>query len=192
MFSSCLTLPLILIIIPAIKLIVQVWLSFPLQQCLNNSVCILLGEARGWTYLGMATSKYIIYTKFMDKYQWPKSIGYVQFCTSIQRDMLSAIQLSIQWPLDRSMLLQFSMHMLHWENQCTGKWWTRHSGNTMAYQTINTGKHATTRAKKKLPHKFSKDHRPLNSHKWPSSGNKPFKTRLPFLAKLLVLCSQTF
>ena len=42
-------------------------------------------------------AKYIIYTKFTDKYQRPKIIGYVQFCAPIQTDMLSTINPAIQW-----------------------------------------------------------------------------------------------
>ena len=41
--------------------------------------------------------KYIIYTKFTDKYQRPKIIRYVQFCSPIQRDMLSTIESTNQW-----------------------------------------------------------------------------------------------
>ena len=42
-------------------------------------------------------AKYITYTKFMDKQQWPKIIGYIQFCSPIQKDMLSTIDSSIHW-----------------------------------------------------------------------------------------------
>ena len=42
-------------------------------------------------------AKYITYTKFMDKQQQPKIIGYIQFCSPIQKDMLSTIDSSIHW-----------------------------------------------------------------------------------------------
>ena len=42
-------------------------------------------------------AKYIVYTKFINRYQRPKIIGYVQFCSPIQTAMLSTIQPSIQW-----------------------------------------------------------------------------------------------
>ena len=42
-------------------------------------------------------AKYITYSKFMDKQQRPKIIGDNQFCSPIQKDMLSTIQPAITW-----------------------------------------------------------------------------------------------
>ena len=42
-------------------------------------------------------AKFIVYTKFNDKYQHPKIIGYIQLCSPIQRDMLVTIHPSVIW-----------------------------------------------------------------------------------------------
>ena len=42
-------------------------------------------------------AKYITYTKFIDKHQQPKIIGYIQFSAPIKTNMLSTIHPDIYW-----------------------------------------------------------------------------------------------
>ena len=42
-------------------------------------------------------AKYITYTKFMDKYQRPKIVGYIQFSAPIKSEMLATIHPNIYW-----------------------------------------------------------------------------------------------
>ena len=42
-------------------------------------------------------AKYITYTKFIDKYQRPKIIGYIQFSAPIKKEMLPTINSKIHW-----------------------------------------------------------------------------------------------
>ena len=46
-------------------------------------------------------AKYITYTKFIDKYQMPKIVGYIQFSAPIKTDMLSTIHPDIYWTEQR-------------------------------------------------------------------------------------------
>ena len=46
-------------------------------------------------------AKYITYTKFIDKHQQPKIIGYIQFSAPIKSDMLQTIHPDIYWTEQR-------------------------------------------------------------------------------------------
>jgi hypothetical protein len=46
-------------------------------------------------------AKYITYTKFIDKYQRPKIIGYIQFSAPIKSEMLGTIHPRIHWTEQR-------------------------------------------------------------------------------------------
>ena len=46
-------------------------------------------------------AKYITYTKFIDKYERPKIVGYIQFSAPIKTDMLSTIHPHIYWTEQR-------------------------------------------------------------------------------------------
>ena len=46
-------------------------------------------------------AKYITYTKFIDKYQQPKIIGYIQFNAPIKTEMLYTIHPKIHWTEQR-------------------------------------------------------------------------------------------
>ena len=46
-------------------------------------------------------AKYITYTKFIDKYQRPKIIGYIQFSAPIKSEMLYTIHPKIHWTEQR-------------------------------------------------------------------------------------------
>ena len=42
-------------------------------------------------------AKFITYTKFIDAYQRPKIVGYIQFSAPIKKDMLATINTNIRW-----------------------------------------------------------------------------------------------
>ena len=46
-------------------------------------------------------AKYITYTKFIDKHQTPKLVGYIQFSAPIKKDMLYTINSNIRWTEQR-------------------------------------------------------------------------------------------
>ena len=57
-------------------------------------------------------AKYITYTKFIDKYQRPKIIGFIQFNSPIKTEMLYTIHPKIHW----TEILQLRLHALHQKN----------------------------------------------------------------------------
>ena len=117
--------------------------------------CFLLGELRQWTHFGLATGKihcvHQIHRQVsMTQNHWLCSVLF----THTNRHV---IDYSTFYTMDRSALFQFCMHSIHRKNKHSGKWWTCHTGNALAYQNICTS--STSRQPGKL---YSRLKKPLS------------------------------